>query len=246
MPHQRKQILIYTDGSSLGNPGPGGWGAVFVFDDEKVKEIGGRKKETTNNAMELTAVSRALEEVLQTKKEARVKMFMDSKYVLNGVTSWMYGWEQNGWKTKAKESVKNLELWKRVLKSVREVKNECEISFEHIPGHSDHPGNERADDIAREFAEGKKVKPFEGALEDSSLAGKNLEIDTDALADHKAKKSRSKAKAYSYLSLVNGKLEKHSTWSECETRVKGVKDTKFKKTTSKEDEQEILRGWGFT
>lgn len=237
------EITIYTDGSSLGNPGPGGWGAVFVLPEGKVKELGGSEAQTTNNKMELTAVLRTLEELQKISGDTPAEVIMDSKYVLQGVETWMYGWEQNGWVTKGKTEVKSRDLWEAVLKNVREVKKSREVSFKHIPGHASHAGNERTDDIARGFAEGGGVKLFDGPLDDSPLAGADLSLNYDELKKQKAKKSRS-GKAYSYLSLVDGKLEKHKTWPECEARVKGTKGAKFKKALSKEDEKEIVKEWG--
>lgn len=238
-----EKISIYTDGSSLGNPGPGGWGAVMLFPDDYVKELGGGETHTTNNKMELTAILRALEAVAEENQS--IEIFSDSRYAIQGITGWVFNWEKNNWLTKQKEEVLNRDIWQKLLEVKKRIEKEGrQISFTYVPGHVDHAGNERADDIARGFAEKGTVSLFEGKLEDSKLAGKELTVDVEMLQKRKNTKSRSRAKAYSYLSLVNGELQKHGMWSECEARVKGVAGAKYKKAISKEDEMQILKEWG--
>lgn len=140
-----KKIEIYTDGSSLGNPGPGGWGVVVVEDNKIVKEIGGGDKNTTNNRMELKAVIEALRFVYENKLED-VNIFADSAYVLGGVTTWIYGWEKNGWKTANKKPVLNQELWQELISLERSLK--IKINWQKVKGHSGHIYNDKADEIA--------------------------------------------------------------------------------------------------
>ncbi len=104
------RVTIYTDGACSGNPGPGGWGALLVFGDKK-KEISGGEPQTTNNRMELMAAIMALEAL---KRPCVVDLWTDSQYVRQGITSWLYGWKANGWKTADKKPVKNAELWQRL------------------------------------------------------------------------------------------------------------------------------------
>ena len=144
-------IKIYTDGSCIGNPGPGGWAAV-ILDGALKKELFGGDKSTTNNRMELTAAIKALEYCLILQKNSflnkEIKIFTDSLYVKNGITEWIKNWENNNWKTADKKVVKNIDLW-RNLKELSESKK---ISWHWIKGHSDHPMNDLADKLAKQAA----------------------------------------------------------------------------------------------
>jgi len=140
-----KTLEIYTDGSSLGNPGPGGWGTVVVDNNTIVKELGGCHKDTTNNRMELQAAIEALKYIVREEVET-VTIHADSAYVLNGITSWVFGWEKNGWKTSKKEPVLNQDLWKEFIGLVREFKGK--IIWQKVKGHSGHVFNDKADEIA--------------------------------------------------------------------------------------------------
>lgn len=142
----KKMIEIYTDGSSLGNPGPGGWGFVVVENDKITKEAGGFSKETTNNKMELQAVIEAIKYIKKENKINSVKIHVDSSYVLGGVTSWIFNWEKNGWKKADKKPVLNKEIWQELIALVREC--DSEIFWEKIKGHSGHKFNDRADEVA--------------------------------------------------------------------------------------------------
>lgn len=141
-----KEIKIYTDGSSLGNPGPGGWGIVFVENNKMIKELSGCEKNTTNNRMELTAVIETLKYINKNYKKNNVTIFADSNYVLLGITSWLYNWEKNGWRTANKKPVLNQDLWKELIDLVRNYDNK--MSWQKVKGHSGHIHNDRADEIA--------------------------------------------------------------------------------------------------
>ena len=132
-----KKINIYTDGACKGNPGPGGWGALIVLEDEQI-ELSGGKKETTNNQMELMAVIKSLEH-FDNKIDAII--YTDSKYVMDGITNYIKRWKINGWKTASKKPVKNSELWKS-LDSLNSFHN---IQWNWVKGHSGQSGNENAD-----------------------------------------------------------------------------------------------------
>jgi ribonuclease HI len=135
-----KTINVYTDGACKGNPGRGGWGAVLEFDG-KEREIYGGEAVTTNNRMELTAVIEALSAL---KRPCRVVLHTDSQYVQKGITEWINGWKARGWKTAAKEPVKNEDLWRKLDEVVRGH----EIRWVWVKGHAGHDGNERADALA--------------------------------------------------------------------------------------------------
>ena len=135
-------LNIYTDGACKGNPGIGGWGAILKYRNT-IKEIKGFSKETTNNIMELTAVIKALESLNRTCK---IIITTDSNYVKDGITDWIKNWKSNGWKTVKKQPVKNKELWVTLDNLV----SEHDITWKWIKGHSGHPENERADELANE------------------------------------------------------------------------------------------------
>ena len=146
-------ITIYTDGSSRGNPGPGGWGAI-ILGDKEVVEIGGREAHTTNNRMELTATIKALEQ----STESDIELYTDSEYVMKGMKEWIKKWQEKDWKTANKKSVLNQDLWQKLL----EVSNDRNIDWKYVAGHSGVPLNERADEIATTFADGLKPALYHG------------------------------------------------------------------------------------
>ncbi len=133
--------VIYTDGACSGNPGPGGWGAVLRWENIE-KELHGGDPSTTNNRMELMAAIRALEAL---SRPTAVRLYTDSKYLLDGITKWIVGWERNGWLTSARKPVKNVDLWQRLAAAIRRH----DVTWSWVKGHSGDPGNERADELAR-------------------------------------------------------------------------------------------------
>lgn len=260
--------LLFTDGSSLGNPGPGGWGAILVLSEGRVMEMGGVEKKTTNNRMELMALIEGLKriETLTPRSEQQLlqgstlnpnsqgrtlaastlgdlTIYLDSSYVHKGATAWSHGWRQNGWQTKAKKDVENRDLWETLLPLLEERKKFGKIIWKHIPGHSGIAGNERADAIATGFAEGKDVALFEGDLEHYNVDILNTAVDEGVAKKRTASRAHSRAKAYSYLSLLGGKVVRHTNWADCERRVKGKTGARYKKALSLDDEKKILREW---
>ena len=135
-----KIVHIFTDGACKGNPGPGGWGAVLKYGNS-VKEIKGFASDTTNNIMELTAVIEALKSLT---RPCEIIITTDSNYVKNGITEWIHQWKIKGWKTASKKQVKNKELWQALEAATHRHK----IEWEWVRGHSGHPENERADELA--------------------------------------------------------------------------------------------------
>jgi len=133
-------IDIYTDGACKGNPGPGGWGALLLSGDHS-KELFGGELDTTNNRMEILAAIKALEAL---KRRSDVKLHTDSKYVKNGIQTWIHNWKKNGWKTASRKPVKNVELWQRL----DELVTQHEIEWVWVKGHSGNEGNEAADQLA--------------------------------------------------------------------------------------------------
>lgn len=134
-------VEIFTDGACRGNPGPGGWGALLRYKGSE-KELYGAESDTTNNRMELLAAIKALEEL---KRPCKVTITTDSNYVKKGITEWLQGWKQRGWKTSGKTPVQNVELWQRLEQAVSRHEH---VDWKWVRGHSGHAENERADRLA--------------------------------------------------------------------------------------------------
>lgn len=138
-------VDIYTDGACSGNPGPGGWGALMLCNGEE-KELSGGEVETTNNRMEMLAAIQAFQAL---KKPSKVRLHTDSTYLKDGITKWITNWKRNGWRTAAKKPVKNADLWQLL----EEVMKPHDVEWHWVKGHSGHPENERADELARQGME---------------------------------------------------------------------------------------------
>jgi ribonuclease HI len=137
-------VVIYTDGACKGNPGPGGWGVVLRSGAQQ-KELSGGELNTTNNRMEMMAVIQALQAL---KRPCAVTLYLDSEYVRKGITEWLAGWKARGWKTAAKQPVKNVDLWQQLDQLV--ASGGHRIEWRWVKGHAGDPGNERADALANE------------------------------------------------------------------------------------------------
>ena len=143
-----KKVILYTDGACSGNPGPGGWGAILIYGDT-TREISGGEKLTTNNRMELQATIAGLK---QLKEPCHVALYTDSKYVLQGFTEWLPGWQKKGWKTADKKPVKNVELWQALVEAAAPHK----LDWHWVKGHSGDRYNDRADALAVAAAKAAK------------------------------------------------------------------------------------------
>ena len=157
-------IEAATDGACSGNPGPGGWGGLIVFDDKSELEIGGSEQNTTNNRMELTAAIKTLEKLKTYKLKENFKLRTDSKYVIEGYTKWITNWKRNGWKTSSGKSVQNLDLWQKI--------DQLRINglvMEYVKGHSGDKQNDRVDKIATNYSKGisleSKLKESESSAD---------------------------------------------------------------------------------
>lgn len=235
------KIIVFTDGACSGNPGPGGWGAVLVSPTGKVIELGGGDPHTTNNKMELTAAVEALKALAKVKtlSTRRISLYTDSKYVIQGITSWIHGWKKRSWKNQEGKDVSNRDLWERL----DEVNRQFEVNWLYVPGHQGFPGNERCDEIAVAFAKGYSIQLYNGPRAGYGLAIETVPMPSSLEAEKNAAPKRTKMKPV-YLSYVDGKLNRDGDWKSCEARVKGRHGVKFKKVESVEEEQEILRSWG--
>lgn len=234
-----RSLIIFTDGACTGNPGPGGWASILAFPEGRVLELGGHNPQTTNNRMEIVGTLRALA-ALKEAPSPVIFLYTDSTYVIRGITQWIWGWKQKGWRNSAGEEVSNRDLWEELLRQVNRLKP-AKIEWKYVRGHSGVPGNERCDEIAVAFANGKKVKLYDGPLIGYGVAIHDLPEDQELPA---MKSYDKKPKPVCYLSYYGGEVMRHATWAECERRVKGFSGAKFKKAMSAQDEGEILRGWG--
>lgn len=139
-----KEVTVYTDGACLGNPGPGGWGALLIFGKHE-KEISGGEAHTTNNRMELMAAIAALQ---QLKEPCNITLYTDSTYVMKGMSEWVKGWAAKGWKTADKKPVKNADLWQQLVRDAAQHK----VQWKWVKAHNGHVENERVDLLARNAA----------------------------------------------------------------------------------------------
>lgn len=163
MTKKEDKIIVYTDGSARGNPGKAGWGAIIMFHNDKLKvgsvklkviELGGRSDHATNNQMELSAPIGALHYLKNKKLSGDIEIFADSKYVILGITEWIFNWQKNNWRNAAKKPVVNRELWEELHALVKEFK----IKWTYVEGHMGDKYNERADEIATSFADDILIK----------------------------------------------------------------------------------------
>ena len=138
-------VVMYTDGACKGNPGPGGWGAVIRYGKHE-KEISGGDPDTTNNRMELSATIQALKILIE---PCKVKLHTDSRYVIDGITKWIHGWQRNGWKNASKQPVSTIDIWHDLI----EATARHQVEWIWVKGHNGHPENERADRLASDAAE---------------------------------------------------------------------------------------------
>jgi ribonuclease HI len=233
---------VFTDGAAKGNPGPGGWGVVLLAPDGSVTELGGHAAHTTNNRMELRAAIEGLRSA--GAAAAPVDIFSDSTYVIRGIREWIRAWKTRGWKTVDGKEVLNRDLWESLAGAVEAAGGARRVTWHYVRGHTSVPGNERADEIASDFAAGRRVDLYRGPFAGYGIALHEVPDDTRPPEASKGRASRPRA-AHSYLSVVGGRPMRHATWAECERRVKGVSGARFKKAMSRAEEEAILGAWGF-
>ena len=259
MSKKTKGFWIFTDGACSGNPGPGGW--AFLVRDlaaERVVECGGYRPQTTNNQMELEAVCQALQWIRKHASEAGpITVFSDSSYVIQGITQWIHGWKKNNWVKKDQSLVLNREYWER-LSELNDSFGGSELEYRHVRAHGSNEANNRVDEIAVGFSTLQEVTLYDGADDVYSvdLSGSVEEVlkasSTTAGGSGSSKKSlvassagkRSASGPAYYLSYVDGRLLRHTSWPDCELAVKGKKNAKFKKIKNPAEESDLLTGWG--
>jgi len=230
-------IYIYTDGACSGNPGPGGWAAVIVLPENRVKELGGREVPATNNRMELTAAAKALEFV-QGRAE-KIRLFTDSALLVNGMRGWIYGWMRNGWKTASGTPVSNRELWEKISGLSAGIGGN--IEWINVKGHAGFEINERCDGIAVSFS--RKIMP---KLYDGPAVGCGyslLEPEPEFIQNPSSVSSRARKKPagkFFYISVVDGKALRHDSWDKCRSAVNGVRGARYKKFVSETEAKQWL------
>ena len=237
-----RPIVAFSDGASKGNPGPGGWGVVIVTPDGLVTELGGRAAHTTNNKMELTGAIEALGQLRDLA--GRVAIYTDSTYVIKGISDWIWAWRRRGWKTAEGNEVLNRDLWEQLARLV-DARGKGAIAWHYVRGHVGTPGNERVDEIADTLARGGRGRALPRAVDelrpgDSGPAGGYDGAEAVGAVGRARQILRG---AHAYLSLVDGELMRHSTWADCERRVKGRSGARFKKAMDAAQEIAILREW---
>jgi ribonuclease HI len=238
-----ENILIFTDGSSRGNPGPGGWGAVVVA-NQRVVELGGGEAHTTNNRMEMQAVISALNFLIEYELltlNYKCVVYTDSAYVINGITKWVKGWKARGWLTLQKEQVLNRDLWEKMSYLLEDMPGDEKIQWKLLKGHVGVAGNEKCDEIATAFADKKQIKLYDGSLSNYPVDITSVSHDADKASARSSSKKRSTAKAYSYISKVGGKIVVDKSWQDCEKRVKCASGAKYKKALNKTEEENIIK-----
>ncbi|HET9131660.1 MAG TPA: RNase H family protein, partial [Terriglobia bacterium] len=221
---------------------PGGWAAVIVIPEGRVQEFGGGSPHTTNNRMELTGPIEALAHLKATT--GRVAIYTDSTYVIRGISEWIPNWQRRGWRTIEGTEVLNRELWEKLWALVQARADDVE--WHYVRGHIGIPGNERVDEIANAFAVQSDPGLFEGPISNYSIPILDIPADTGVppASGSKSSAAGSNRKPYSYLSVVDGVAKRHSSWPECEQRVKGRSGARFKKAMSPTEEAAILKAWG--
>ncbi len=229
-----RDLVAFTDGACKGNPGPGGWGVILAYPDGSVQELGGRQESTTNNQMEMTAVANALTASLQ--RSESLLLFCDSKYVLDGLRSWVTNWERNGWRTASGSEVLNRRLWEELWAAYKAKKAQGGVELRYVAAHVGIVGNERVDAIASGFALGDPVPLYSGARAAYGYDLSSLEPTGSSPT------KGSKGKPW-YVSFVNGIFTVHKTWKECESTVKGHSYARYRKVTSKAEEETLKKDW---
>lgn len=231
-----KGPIAYTDGSCLGNPGPGGWGIRLLHPDGTVEEFGGAVKRTTNNQMELQAAIAALEHLGHLP---HVTVCTDSRYVIDGLTKWLPNWRRRGWTTATGTAVKNRDLWQKLADL-----STAKVHWQHVRGHSGDPNNERVDDIARAFASGHTPQLFYGQV---GASADPVQADAASQAIEASLTSRPSLSTFSkpqYVSIIHGHVALDGDWSSCEARVRGVSGAKYKKVRTSQELAEFCAKHG--
>lgn len=222
--------LIFTDGSSRGNPGPGGWGFV-LSSNGRVREGAGREPKTTNNRMEIRAAAEALSAL---PPGVAATVVTDSSYLANGASKWLHGWRRKGWKTATGDDVKNADLWQKMA----ELLEGRRVSWRLVLGHAGVPANHRCDELATQAADGEPPSLYDGPAADYRIS-----LEAPAPGSQTRSGGADGKRAYSYLSMVDGEIRRHLNWPDCNARVRGMSGARYRKTFSPDDEAAFVASW---
>lgn len=236
----KRLLALFTDGACSGNPGPGGWAFVAALPDGRVKEGAGRVEATTNNRMEMTAVIQALAVVQGISAVAVVHT--DSTYVLGGVTGWLSNWKRRGWRTAEGNPVKNEDLW-RSLDAAVAARGPGGVEWRWVRGHDGHDANERCDALAVAMSRRRRVELYDGPFNAYPYGSLAPSPQAPAAPRPHLRCAPAVGGPVVYLSLLDGRLERHASWKECEARVKG-RPARFKKVRTPGEEAAVRRAWG--
>lgn len=234
------EIVVFTDGACSGNPGPGGWAAVVALPEGRVRELAGGAAQTTNNRMEMGAVIAALESLAE--RPEPVALHTDSTYVIKGVTEWLAGWKRRGWLSSTGQAVLNRDLWERLdeLSASRRGR----LSWRYVRGHSNSAGNNRCDELAVAWSKGSSLPLYDGPAKEYPCDLASVTVETIPARRSSLGGRKAKGGPGVYLSLVDGRLERHAVWAQCQARVHGKSGARFKKVASPDEEAATLRAWG--
>ncbi|MEY4615253.1 MAG: hypothetical protein RJB66_213 [Pseudomonadota bacterium] len=234
---EKSSHIVYSDGACSGNPGIGGWAFIHWTPNNMVREGSGCDPSTTNNRMEMTG---ALEALRSIPRGESIIVLTDSVYLIRGITQWIFGWQRRGWKNAEGKDVLNKDIWEELARACRDKK----IEWRYVRGHTGIAGNERVDELAVAQSQRRPLAGYSGPYSGYRVAILPL---PEKVAIPEMKKQNGatsdKSKTF-YLSMVNGVVEQHSTWDQCQSRVKGVSQAKFKKVQSDQEAQDVLKAWG--
>lgn len=230
---------LYTDGACSGNPGPGGWGFVLVSaEHHQIVEGGGFQANTTNNRMEMTAVIEGLRQA-RLENISTLLILSDSTYVIRGFTQWRHGWKKRGWTTQEGQEVSNQDLWKEL----DSVSQGFKLEWRYVRGHQGTPGNERVDEIAVAFSQRQSIHLYKHTKPEQYIFDTTTLPKSEPLPEMNRNKTLNSKSAF-YVSYTNGVLTRHQDWPSCERAVKGQSKALYKKVSSEQELQEILKKWG--
>lgn len=226
------EILIYTDGACSGNPGPGGWGAIIIF-DQTVQELGGSETQTTNNRMEALSILESLKWIEAKGLKKPLCIYSDSQYVIKALTQWLPGWKRNNWQTASGMPVKNQDLFENISQQL----NKISYRFQYVPGHQGFWGNERADQIAVSFSKSKVEELYQGPWENYAFSHENPETIAQNIS---SSSNKATTQLVGYIVWDYKTLMFFKDWLSCAKVTQGRSGVRFKKIKNKDELKDFV------